>query len=52
MDLERFLLETERALIQQALDRTAGNLTQAAKLLGMTFRSLRYRVAKLGIQRN
>ncbi|GMV81512.1 MAG: hypothetical protein AMXMBFR7_26960 [Planctomycetota bacterium] len=51
MDLERFLLETERAYIIQALERTGWNMTEAAKLLGMTFRSIRYRVAKLNIER-
>jgi two-component system response regulator PilR (NtrC family) len=51
IDLERHLLETERAYIIQALERTDWNLTEAAKILGMTFRSIRYRVSKLGIER-
>ncbi|MCZ7648869.1 MAG: sigma-54 dependent transcriptional regulator [Planctomycetota bacterium] len=51
MDLERFLLEQERAFIVQALERTGWNMTEAAKLLGMTFRSIRYRVSKLNIER-
>jgi two-component system response regulator PilR (NtrC family) len=51
MDLERYLLEQERTYILQALERTDWNLTEAAKLLGMTFRSIRYRVSKLGIER-
>jgi two-component system response regulator PilR (NtrC family) len=51
MDLERYLLELERAYIIQALERTEWNMTEAAKLLGMTFRSIRYRVGKLGIER-
>jgi len=51
IDLERHLLETERAYIVQALERTDWNLTEAAKILGMTFRSIRYRVSKLGIER-
>jgi two-component system response regulator PilR (NtrC family) len=51
MDLEKYLLDQERALITQALSRCNWNLTSAAKLLGMTFRSIRYRVAKLGIER-
>ncbi|MBI3832508.1 MAG: sigma-54-dependent Fis family transcriptional regulator [Planctomycetes bacterium] len=50
-DLERHLIEQERAYIIQALERTDWNLTEAAKLLGMTFRSIRYRVSKLGIER-
>ncbi len=48
-DLDRVVAEAERRLILQALERTAGVRTQAAKLLGVTFRSLRYRLGKLGI---
>ena len=33
-------------LLQQALERTGGNRTQAAALLGMSFRQFRYRLAK------
>ena len=51
MDLEKFLLEQERTLIIQALERSNWNLTEAAKILCMTFRSIRYRVAKLAIER-
>jgi len=51
MDLEKFLLEQERSLIIQALERSNWNLTEAAKILAMTFRSIRYRVAKLAIER-
>jgi two-component system response regulator PilR (NtrC family) len=39
----------ERKVLEQALDRTGGNKTEAAKLLALTFRSLRYRLAKYGI---
>jgi two-component system response regulator PilR (NtrC family) len=39
----------ERSLIIKALERTRGNRTEAARLLGVTFRSLRYRLSKLGI---
>ena len=48
-DLDDLLATTERHLIQQALDRTGGVRTRAAELLGVTFRSLRYRLRKLGI---
>ena len=48
VDLERRLLPAERHLVNQALNRTGGNRTQAAKLLGISFRSLRYRLAKHG----
>lgn len=47
--LELYLLEQERQLICTALQQAGGNKTQAAKLLGMTFRSLRYRMKKLDI---
>jgi two-component system response regulator PilR (NtrC family) len=36
----------ERHFIEKALERTSGNKTQAARLLGMSFRSFRYRLAK------
>jgi two-component system, NtrC family, response regulator PilR len=51
MDLEQWLLDQERTLITQALERSNWNLTLAAKLLNMTFRSIRYRVSKLEIER-
>ncbi len=40
----------ERNAIVQALERTRYNKTAAAKLLGMSFRALRYRIKKLGIE--
>jgi two-component system, NtrC family, response regulator PilR len=49
MDLEAHLESIERSLISQALDRCGGNKTEAARLLGLTFRSLRYRAEKLGL---
>ncbi len=49
-NIDQLLAEAERRLILQALERTAGNRTQAAKLLGVTFRSLRYRLDKLGLE--
>jgi two-component system response regulator PilR (NtrC family) len=39
----------EQDLILQALDQTHWNRTAAAKLLGMTFRQLRYRIKKYGL---
>jgi len=48
--LEDFLGEIERQEILKALDETRWNRTVAAKKLGMTLRSLRYRLAKLGIE--
>ncbi len=47
--LEGYLLNQERQLIMAALNQSGGNKTQAAKLLNTTFRSLRYRMKKLGI---
>jgi two-component system, NtrC family, response regulator PilR len=44
-------LETiEREAIVKALEQTRYNKTAAAKLLGMSFRALRYRIKKLGIE--
>ncbi len=40
----------ERNAIVQALEKTRYNKTAAAKLLGMSFRALRYRIKKLGIE--
>ncbi|ALF59121.1 sigma-54-dependent transcriptional regulator [Psychrobacter urativorans] len=47
--LEAYLQEQEERLIIAALKQTNGNKTQAAELLGTTFRSLRYRMKKLEI---
>lgn len=44
IDLEARLRSVERRYLEQALMATDGNKTQAAKLLGITFRSLRYRL--------
>jgi two-component system response regulator PilR (NtrC family) len=48
--LENYLGEIERQAILKALEETRWNRTAAAKKLGMTLRSLRYRLAKLGIE--
>jgi two-component system response regulator PilR (NtrC family) len=44
--LDDVLSEVERRLLLQALERAGGVRTQAAKLLGVTLRSLRYRLQK------
>lgn len=49
-DLEATLDRLERRYIQQALQRTGGNQTRAATLLGLSFRQLRYKVRKHGLQ--
>jgi two-component system response regulator PilR (NtrC family) len=48
-DLERELETFERGFLLKALERTGGNRTLAARVLGVSFRSLRYRLSKLGI---
>ena len=50
--LEEFLQEIEKQEILKALDITHWNRTAAAKKLGMTFRSLRYRLKKLELDRD
>ncbi len=47
--LEEYLARVEESAIRDALDRTQQNKTAAAKLLGITFRALRYKLEKLGI---
>ncbi len=47
--LDEVLNELERRLLVDALERTGGLRTAAAKLLGITFRSLRYRLEKHGL---
>ncbi len=48
--LPEYLDRVERDAIQEALARTNFNRTAAAKLLGVTFRTLRYRMQRLGIK--
>ena len=50
MDLEEKLDDFERAYLREALRITEGNMTNAAKLLGMSYRSIRYRVKKLKVR--
>jgi two-component system, NtrC family, response regulator PilR len=47
--LDEVLGELERRLMLQALERTGGVKKRASKLLGFSFRSLRYRLAKYGL---
>ncbi|MDQ6979565.1 MAG: sigma-54 dependent transcriptional regulator [Mariprofundaceae bacterium] len=49
-NLDDALEGVERRLIEQAMERTKQNATLAAKELGITFRSIRYRLKKLGIK--
>ena len=48
--LQDYLDQVERAAILEALEQTRYNKTAAARLLGVTFRSLRYRLERLGIE--
>jgi len=43
--------EVERDLITQAMEQADYNITKAAKLLGLTFRTLQYRLEKFGIKK-
>jgi two-component system response regulator PilR (NtrC family) len=48
--LEDFLDRVERNAIQAALEQTKGNRTAAARVLGISFRSLRYRLDRLNME--
>lgn len=50
MNLQDHLDRVEREAILDALEKTRFNRTAAAKLLGITFRALRYRMARLGLK--
>ena len=43
--------ELEQSLIIQAMEQTGWNITRAAKLLGLSFRTMQYRLDKFGIKR-
>lgn len=49
LPLHEYLDQIEREQIMKALEKTRYNKTAAAKVLGITFRSLRYRLDRLGI---
>ena len=49
MQLEPLLEELEKKYLLKALERTGGAKKKAADLLGMSFRSFRYRLAKFGL---
>src|SRR5712692_1175905 len=48
--LEGYLEQVEKEAIQNALAQTNQNKTAAAKVLGITFRALRYKLEKLGLE--
>ncbi len=49
LNLEEVVTRLETSLIKQALEKGHGNKTRAAKLLGLSFRSLRYRLDKYNL---
>ncbi len=51
VSVDTILAEIESAYLEKALDITQGNKHAAAKLLGITFRSIRYRLDKLNLER-
>ena len=48
--LDSILAEIEQAYLDKALECTNGNKNKAAELLGITFRSFRYRLDKLSVE--
>ena len=50
LDLEAYLESIRTQLMIQALERTDGVQTQAAEILGMSFRSFRYYAKKAGLK--
>ncbi len=51
LDLEAFLRDLERQIIEQALSLADGNQTRAAEILRLSYRSLRHRIETLGIKK-
>ena len=51
IDLDRLLADVERGWVLRALEHTGGVRKRAATALGISFRSLRYRLAKLGFDK-
>ncbi len=52
LSLPDYLESIEKQAIREALAKTRQNKTAAAKLLGVSFRTLRYRLTKLGLSKN
>lgn len=50
--LPEYLENIEKQMILDALEKTGQNKTAAAKLLGVSFRTLRYRLSKLGLSKD
>lgn len=52
LDLDAYLAEVEKEIVLQALSHANGVIKHAAELLKISFRSMRYRLEKLGINDN
>ena len=50
IDLDGKLAAIEKAYLIAALERTNGHLTNAARVLGITFRAIRYKIKKHGLK--
>ena len=51
LNLEQVVADLEKGLMQDALEKAGWNQTKAAQLLGINFRSFRYRAKKYGLDR-
>jgi two-component system, NtrC family, response regulator PilR len=51
LNLEEVIAQIEQALLKDALTKADGVQTRAAQLLGINFRSFRYRARKYGLDR-
>jgi len=51
-DLTEHLEQVEKQLLKRALEQTGGHATNAAALLGLTFRAFRYKLKKYGLRRD
>lgn len=49
LDLQQYLDAVEKRILEMALQTVGDSKTEAARLLGLTFRSLRYRLAKFSL---
>ncbi len=49
--MDGFVEQVEQKLLSQALFQTGGNVTEAAKRLGISFRAMRYKLSKYGIRK-
>ena len=50
IDLDRRIGYIEKRYLEEALRMSQGKMTKAAKFLGLSFRSMRYKVKKYGIR--